>query len=55
LRDRAQAISYLESVTEISLISAVTVAELYAGVRDGAERIALDSFIQAYGCDQNEL
>jgi predicted nucleic acid-binding protein len=30
------------------LISAVTIAELYAGVRDGAERNALDSFIQAF-------
>ena len=48
LRDRPEAVTYLENLTEPLLISAVTVAELYAGVRDGAERIALDSFIQAF-------
>lgn len=48
LRDTPEAVSYLESLTEPLLISAVTVAELYAGVRDGAERAALDSFIQAF-------
>lgn len=48
LRDRPEAVSYLESLTEILLIFAVTLAELYAGVRDGAERNALDSFIQAF-------
>jgi len=30
------------------LISTVTVAELYAGVREGEERTALDAFIQAF-------
>jgi predicted nucleic acid-binding protein len=48
LRDRPEAVSYLESLTETLLTSAVTIAELYAGVRDGAERDALDSFIQAF-------
>ena len=48
LRDRAEAVSYLENLTEQLLISAVTIAELYAGVRDGAERIALDSLVQAF-------
>jgi predicted nucleic acid-binding protein len=48
LRDRPEAVAYLEGLTEHLLISAVTVAELYAGVRDGAERAALDSFIQAF-------
>ncbi len=48
LRDRPEAVSYLENLTGPLLISAVTVAELYAGVRDGAERTALDSFIQAF-------
>jgi predicted nucleic acid-binding protein len=48
LRDRPEAVSYLENLTDFLLISAVTVAELYAGVRDGAERTALDSFIQAF-------
>ena len=41
LRGRAEAVSYLESLTESLLISASTVAELHAGMREGAERIAL--------------
>ncbi len=48
LRDKAEAVSYLEGLTEPLLISAVTVAELYAGVRDGAERARLDEFIRAF-------
>ena len=48
LRGRPEAVTYLESLTDPALISAVTVAELYAGVRDGAERNALDSFIKAF-------
>jgi predicted nucleic acid-binding protein len=48
LRDRAEAVSYLENLTEHILISAITVAELYAGVREGAERIALDSLVNAF-------
>lgn len=48
LSDRPEAVSYLENLTEPLLISAVTIAELYAGVRDGQERTALDSFIQAF-------
>lgn len=48
LRDHAEAVSYLESLTEPLLISVITVAELYAGVREGAERTALNEFIQAF-------
>ncbi|MFL6210898.1 MAG: type II toxin-antitoxin system VapC family toxin [Pyrinomonadaceae bacterium] len=48
LRGRAEAIAYLESLNAPLLISAVTVAELYAGVREGAERIALAEFTQAF-------
>jgi len=48
LRDRPEAVFYLENLTDLLLISAVTVAELYAGVRAGGERKALDSFIQAF-------
>jgi predicted nucleic acid-binding protein len=48
LRDRAEAVAYLESLTEPLLISAITVAELYAGVREGAERTKLDEFIRAF-------
>ena len=35
LRDQADAVSYLESLAEQIFISAVTIAELYAGVREG--------------------
>ena len=48
LRDEPEAISYLEGLTDHLLISVVTVAELYAGVRDGTERTTLDSFIKAF-------
>ena len=48
LRDRADAVSYLENLTDHLLISAITVAERYAGVREGPERIALDSLVHAF-------
>jgi predicted nucleic acid-binding protein len=48
LRGQAEAVSYLEGLTEPTLISVMTVAELYAGVREGAEREALDYFIAAF-------
>ncbi|HEX8632926.1 MAG TPA: type II toxin-antitoxin system VapC family toxin [Pyrinomonadaceae bacterium] len=48
LRGRAEAVSYLESLTEPLLISAMTVAELHAGVREGAERIALEQFLSVF-------
>lgn len=48
LRDKAEAVSYLESLSESLLISVITVAELYAGVRDGAERTKLDEFMRAF-------
>ncbi|MEJ7710862.1 MAG: PIN domain-containing protein [Pyrinomonadaceae bacterium] len=48
LRDQEQAIAYLESLTELPLIAAMTVAELYAGVREGKERQAIDAFVEAF-------
>ena len=48
LRDYADAVVYLESIAEQVFISAITVAELYAGVREGEERTALDSFVKAF-------
>jgi len=47
LRDRTQAVTYLESLTPPLLVSAVTVAELYAGVRRD-ERPALDQFVGSF-------
>ncbi len=48
LRDQPESISYLESLTPPLSISAVTVAELYSGVREGAERVALEEFIHSF-------
>ena len=48
LRGQVNAVAYLESVTERLMISAITVAELYAGVREGTERQALDMFLSAF-------
>ena len=45
LRGRAEAVAFLQGLSDPPLVSAVTVAELYAGVRDGAERTALDGLI----------
>ena len=48
LRDYPAAVAYLDGVSDRLLISAMTIAELYAGVREGAERAALDDFIRAF-------
>ncbi|MFO1430234.1 MAG: type II toxin-antitoxin system VapC family toxin [Candidatus Competibacteraceae bacterium] len=48
LRDYPDAITYVESRQEQFLISVVTVAELYAGVREGEERTRLDGFLRAF-------
>jgi predicted nucleic acid-binding protein len=48
LRGRAEAVTYLEGLQEPLLVSAITVAELYAGVREGAERTALEQFLAAF-------
>ncbi len=48
LREQVEAVAYLENLTEPLLVSAVTVAELYSGVRDGDERAKLDAFVSAF-------
>lgn len=48
LRGIPSAIDYLEARDEPQALSAITVAELYAGVRDGEERKALAAFIGAF-------
>jgi predicted nucleic acid-binding protein len=48
LRGQADAVTYIESLTNPLLISTVTVAELYSGVREGEERTALETFISAF-------
>jgi len=43
LRGIPLAVSYLEGCTEVLLISVITVAELFAGVREGRERTTLSN------------
>ena len=48
LRNLPQAVAYLESLDNPLYMSAITVAELYAGVREGRERAALTSLISVF-------
>ena len=48
LRGKAEAVLYLESLNESLMVSVITVAELYAGVREGVERTSLDDFIRVF-------
>lgn len=48
LRDQPESVEYLEKLSLPLSVSAVTVAELYAGVRDGRERLALDQFVRSF-------
>ena len=48
LRGKADAVEFIEGLTTRILISSITVAELYAAVREGNERTALDQFISAF-------
>jgi len=48
LQDTPQAVQFLENDGRRPLISAISVAELYAGVREGAERNALETFLSAF-------
>lgn len=48
LRDRPPAVQFLEGTDRPLAVSAVTVAELYVGVRDGEERQRLDAFVSAF-------
>ena len=46
LRGKTEAIKFISSHFEEMMLSSVTVAELYSGVRDGKEKEALDAFIE---------
>lgn len=48
LRGRPEAAEWLEAVSGPALLSAVTVAELFAGVREGPERSRLGDFLGAF-------
>ena len=49
LRGRTEAVEYIDTLSVPLFVSVITVAELYAGVRDGTERMQLDAFISAFG------
>ena len=48
LRGRDEAAAYLEARAEPLLISAITVAELHGGVREGDEKTRLAQFLGAF-------
>ena len=48
LRDQPLAVAFLEGCDQPLAASAVSIAELYVGVREGAERQRLDAFVSAF-------
>jgi predicted nucleic acid-binding protein len=50
LRGQPDAVTYIESLANPLLISTITVAELYSGVREGDERTKLEAFLSAFEC-----
>src|SRR4051812_6071709 len=48
LRGQTLAVAYIDALRNPLFISAITVAELYVGVRDGTERTQLDTFLLAF-------
>jgi predicted nucleic acid-binding protein len=48
LRNRPEAVAFLEGADQPLATTAITVAELYAGVREGQERHSLDAFLAVF-------
>jgi len=48
LRGYPAAVNYLEGLTERQIVSAMTVAELYTGIREGNERQALEELLETF-------
>lgn len=48
LRGRSRAVEFIEGLEEDLLLSAMTVAELFAGLKGADEERALDDFLQAF-------
>lgn len=46
-KELPEAVEFIEANIDRIMLSSVTAAELYAGVRDGKERAALDDFLSA--------
>lgn len=55
LRGYPDASVFLESKKDALSVCSITVAELYAGVREGQEKATLDSFIQAFSVVEVDL
>jgi len=47
-KGKEEATQFLESLESPPFLSSLTVAELYAGVREGKERTALDNLVQHF-------
>jgi predicted nucleic acid-binding protein len=48
LRQRAEAVSYVQRLADRPFMSAVVVGELYSGVKDGPERERLDRLVTGF-------
>lgn len=48
LRGKPEAVAFIDGLTNPLALSSINVAELYAGVRDGAERAKPDRFVLAF-------
>ncbi len=48
LRGREEALAYLEGLASDLCVSVLSVAELFAGVRDDGEKGSLEQFLQAF-------
>lgn len=48
LRDQPSAVNYLEGLKNQAFLSAITIGELYQGIRDPAEQAALEHFLQFF-------
>jgi predicted nucleic acid-binding protein len=53
LRGRADAVSFVDGLVDAPALSVLTVAELFAGIREGPERQALEAVLD--GCDLIEV
>ncbi len=49
LRGNRQAVAFLEGETAPMAVSALTIAELHAGVRDGEEKTQLNELLSIFG------
>jgi predicted nucleic acid-binding protein len=47
LRGVSQAVHFVDQLPDVVCISAISVAELYAGVREGKERVSLEDLLTA--------